>query len=103
MGQVTVTLNGRAYRLSCGEGEEARLTALADHVRSKLDTLVAQFGQVGNDRLILMAALLIADELWDAKAKAAPAEGGKAAAPPPAEARVAAKDTGGAKAQKAAS
>lgn len=70
MGQVTVTLNGRAYRLSCGDGEEQRLTALADHVRSKLDVLVAQFGQAGNDRLILMAALLIADELWEARANA---------------------------------
>lgn len=70
MGQVTVTLNGRAYRLSCGEGEEKRLLALADHVRDKLDLLVAQFGQAGNDRLMLMAALLIADELWDARARA---------------------------------
>lgn len=67
MGQVTVTLNGRSYRLSCGDGEEERLLALADHVRAKLDALVAQFGQAGNDRLMLMAALLIADELWDAR------------------------------------
>lgn len=74
MGQVTVTLNGRAYRLSCGEGEEDRLLSLADHVRSKLDGLVEQFGQAGNDRLMLMAALLIADELWDAKARLAKLE-----------------------------
>jgi cell division protein ZapA len=75
MGQVTVTLNGRAYRLGCGDGEEERLIALADHVRSKLDTLVAQFGQAGNDRLLLMAALLIADELWDARATAMKPDG----------------------------
>jgi cell division protein ZapA len=67
MGQVTVTLNGRSYRLYCGDGEEERLIALADHVRSKLNGVVQQFGQAGEDRLLLMAALLIADELWDAR------------------------------------
>ena len=71
MGQVTVTLNGRTYRLRCGDGEEERLIALADHVRGKLDTLVAQYGQAGDDRLLLMAALLIADELWDARTQLA--------------------------------
>lgn len=81
MGQVTVTLNGRAYRLSCGEGEEPRLNELADHVRGKLEGLVAQFGQAGNDRLLLMAALLIADELWDAKAKSAEPASGQAVKP----------------------
>ena len=69
MGQVTVTLNGRSYRLRCGDGEEQSLLALADHVRSKLNGLVQQFGQAGEDRLLLMSALLIADELWDAKAR----------------------------------
>lgn len=72
MGQVTVTLNGRTYRLRCGDGEEERVIALADHVRSKLDGLVRQFGQPGHDRLLLMSALLIADELWDTTAKAQP-------------------------------
>jgi len=69
MGQVTITLNGRSYRLRCGDGEEQRLIALADHVRGKLTVLVQQFGQAGEDRLLLMSALLIADELWDAKAR----------------------------------
>jgi cell division protein ZapA len=67
MGQVTVTLNGRSYRLRCGEDEEQRLFALADHVRGKLDGLVQEFGQAGDDRLLLMAALLISDELFDAR------------------------------------
>jgi cell division protein ZapA len=78
MGQVTVTLNGRTYRLSCGDGEEQRLLALADHVRGKLNGLIQQFGQAGEDRLLLMAALLIADELWDARARL---EGTTAAVP----------------------
>ena len=65
MGQVTVTLNGRTYRLRCGDGEEARLLQLAGHLEQRIDSLAAEFGQVGDERLLLMAALLIADELWD--------------------------------------
>jgi cell division protein ZapA (FtsZ GTPase activity inhibitor) len=66
MGHVTVTLNGRAYRLRCDDGEERRLVALADHVRGKVEALVSEFGQVGDDRLLAMAALLVADEYFDA-------------------------------------
>jgi cell division protein ZapA len=70
MGQVTVTLNSRTYRLACGDGEEARLQALAAHVKVKVDALAAQFGQVGEERLLLMAALLVTDELFDARERA---------------------------------
>ena len=59
MGQVTVTLNGRTYRLRCGDGEEPRLLELADHVRGKVDELTRQFGQIGDERLLVLAALLI--------------------------------------------
>ena len=69
MGQISVTLNGRTYRLRCGEGEEARLLELAAHVRTRVESLAGEFGQVGDDRLMLMAALMIADELWDARAQ----------------------------------
>lgn len=71
MGQVTITLNGRSYRLRCGPGEEPRLIELADVVRAKLDGLINEFGQAGDDRLLLMSALLIADELHDARARLA--------------------------------
>ena len=71
MSQVTITLNGRTYRLSCGEGEESRLIELADVVRTRLQSLVAEFGQAGDDRLLLMSALLIADELLDARSRLA--------------------------------
>lgn len=70
MGQVTVTLNNRTYRLRCGDGEEERLLLLVEHVRTKLDELVAEFGQCGDDRLLLMTALLVTDELMDARARA---------------------------------
>lgn len=65
MSQVTVTLNGRTFRLRCGDGEEERLMALAAYLGERIDSLVAEFGQVGDDRLLLMAGLLIADELFD--------------------------------------
>lgn len=74
MGQVAVTLNGRTYRLQCGDGEEERLLALAAHVRDRLETLTAEFGQAGDERLLLMAALLTADELLEARDRIAELE-----------------------------
>lgn len=69
MSQVLLTLNGRTYRLRCGEGEEKRLEELTAHVQKHIDTLVSDFGQIGDDRLLMMAALKIADELWDARGR----------------------------------
>ena len=66
-GQVTLRFKDRTYRLGCGPGEEARLSELTAHVKGKVDGLVREFGQVGEERLFLMAAVLIADELWDAR------------------------------------
>ena len=63
MGQVVVTLNGRTYRLECNEGEEGHLAELAQYIGSHVDDMRQKFGQVGDDRLILMASLVITDEL----------------------------------------
>jgi cell division protein ZapA len=69
MGQIALTLNGRTYRLACGDGEEEeRLQALARHVEEKVDSLSAELGQIGEARLFMMSALLIADELFEARA-----------------------------------
>jgi cell division protein ZapA len=65
MGQVSVTLNGRSYRLECSEGEEAHLIELAEYLGSHVDEMRRKFGQVGDDRLILMASLVVTDELWE--------------------------------------
>jgi cell division protein ZapA len=67
MGQVSITLNGRSYRLSCRDDEEERLAQLVEHLRAKVEQLTAEFGQIGNERLMLMSALLIADELFEAR------------------------------------
>lgn len=81
MGQVQATINGRSYRLDCADGQEQRLGELAKFVGQKVDQLAGEFGQVGDIRLLLMAALMTADELFDlreeaaARAEAAPAPG----------------------------
>ena len=59
---VNVMVNGRAYTIACDEGEEEHLKELAAHVDSKVRELLGSVGQVGDQRLMLMAALLLADE-----------------------------------------
>jgi cell division protein ZapA len=55
-------VNGRAYTLNCDEGEEDHLKGLAALVNEKVRELLGQVGQVGDQRLLLMASLLIADD-----------------------------------------
>jgi cell division protein ZapA len=62
---VNVMVNGRAYTLACDEGEEDHLKELAGHVDEKVRELLGSVGQVGDHRLLLMAALLVADEHHD--------------------------------------
>jgi len=66
LAQVSVTINGRIYQIACDDGQEANLTRLADYVDKRVSELVAAVGQVGDDRLLVMASLLVADELSDA-------------------------------------
>lgn len=63
MAQLTVRVNGRDYQIACDDGEEQHLMDLAAFVNRRVSDLVAQVGQVGEARLLLMSALLIADEL----------------------------------------
>ncbi len=67
MAQVTVTLNGRAYRLECDDGEEQHLLTLAGEMGQHVEVLKDRFGQVGDDRLLLMAGLMLADQLAEAR------------------------------------
>jgi cell division protein ZapA len=59
---VNVMVNNRAYTIACDEGEEGHLKELAAHVDTKVRELLGSVGQVGDQRLMLMAALLLADE-----------------------------------------
>ncbi len=74
MAQVTVTIGGRAYKLACNEGEEPHLEELARVVDAKFETIHRSFGEIGDQRLIVMAALTVADELTEARARVAALE-----------------------------
>jgi len=63
---VNVMVNARAYTIACDDGEEEHLRELAAHVDAKVKELLTSVGQVGETRLLLMAALLIADEHHEA-------------------------------------
>jgi cell division protein ZapA len=66
MAQVSVTIDNRKYRLACNEGEEARLESLAGLIDHKIGELRASFGEIGDQRLVVMAALTVADSLQEA-------------------------------------
>lgn len=67
MAQVTVQIGGRDYKMACGEGEEQHLLSLAEAVDQRHAQLKGQFGEVGDIRLSVMTAIMMADELNEAK------------------------------------
>jgi len=67
MAEVSVRVNGRDYTVACGDGEERHLQQLAQYINERVGELVEQVGQVGEARLLLMAALLVADELAESR------------------------------------
>jgi cell division protein ZapA len=66
MAELVVMIAGKVYRVACDEGEEARLGDLAQLVDAKISGLRARFGEIGDQRLIIMAALTLADEWSEA-------------------------------------
>jgi len=65
MGEITVNIGGRSYGLACRDGEEQRLTRLASHLAEKAGELEGSLGQMSEPRLLLMAGILVTDELYD--------------------------------------
>ena len=63
MAHVTVVINGRQIRLACEEGQEAHLKRLAGELDRRIGELRMQFGEIGDTRLTIMAALMVADEV----------------------------------------
>lgn len=63
MAQVSVTINGRQFRMACEDGQEGHLMNLARDLDSRIEGLRAKFGEIGDTRLTVMAALTIADSL----------------------------------------
>src|SRR5437868_13510638 len=69
MSHINVTINGRQYRMACEEGQEVRLLKLAETLESRVEQLRGKFGEIGDQRLTVMAALTTCDELLDANAR----------------------------------
>ncbi len=67
MGQVTVSVNGRKYRMSCRDGEEKRVEELAAYIQGLVIDIRGGAKVAPDDRLFLMAAIMIADELFEAR------------------------------------
>jgi cell division protein ZapA len=65
MSQVTVTINGRQFRMACEDGQEGHLMRLAQDLDQRIEKLRGNFGEIGDARLTIMAALTVADELAD--------------------------------------
>ncbi|MEK9283205.1 cell division protein ZapA [Bradyrhizobium sp. CB1650] len=66
MSHINVTINGRQYRMACEEGQEVRLLKLAEGLETRIQSLRGKFGEIGDARLTVMAALTACDELVDA-------------------------------------
>jgi len=69
LAQVTVTIAGKIYRMACGDGEEAHLENLATVVDAKIAELRGAFGEIGDQRLTVMAAIALADEVSETRRK----------------------------------
>ncbi len=67
MAQVVVTIAGRTYRMNCEDGQEGHLQGLARDIDARTNELRGSFGEIGDQRLVVMTALTIADELDAAK------------------------------------
>jgi cell division protein ZapA len=74
---VNVMVNSRAYTIACDEGEEEHLKELAGYVDAKAREVLGSVGQVGDARMLLMAALLIADERHELTGKVPASDGEK--------------------------
>jgi cell division protein ZapA len=66
MSQVSVTINGRQFRMACEDGQEGHLMNLARELDNRIDKLRTKFGEIGDTRLTVMAAITVADELSEA-------------------------------------
>ena|ERR1700761_2835658 len=69
MAQVTLRINGYAYVIGCQDGEEQHLEAMADEVNRRIDGVRAAAGPSGEARMLVMASLLMADDLFETRGR----------------------------------
>ena len=74
MGQVNVKIASRLYRMACADGEEEHLLGLAGRLDGRIGELRGSFGEIGDGRITVMAALTIADQLGEAERRIAALE-----------------------------
>ncbi len=67
MAHVSVTISGRQYRMACDDGQEHHLARLSHELDQRIAHLRTTFGEIGDMRLTVMAALIVADELSEAR------------------------------------
>ncbi len=89
MAQVTVRVGGYSHPVSCEDGQEAHLVALAAELDRRVASIRAMGGQYGESRLLLLAGLLLADELHDMRVDLSVARAGTAPAAPATDPRLA--------------
>ena len=89
---ISLTVHGRSYQVTSDDGKESHLMKLAEHIDRKMAELEARVGQVGEQRLLFMSCLLIADELFDVQRQV---DGLKAGRTPPQASAAPAASNGG--------
>ena len=87
MAQVTLRINGYAYVIGCKDGEEKHLEAMAAEVNRRIDGVRAAAGPSGEARMLVMASLLLADDLAETRTRVQQLEGAAGAAAPTAPAK----------------
>ncbi|MGC9270404.1 cell division protein ZapA [Acidiphilium sp.] len=79
MAQITIRINGYSYAVSCEDGQEPHLVEMASEIDRRITSIKSIGGQSGESRLLVLAALLLADELHDTKSALEKATSGKSA------------------------
>jgi cell division protein ZapA len=69
MAQVTLRINGYAYTLGCQDGEEQHLEAMSEEVGRRIDGVRLAAGPSGEARMLVMAALLMADDIFEMRGR----------------------------------
>ena len=74
MAQVNVSISGKLYRMACDDGQEKHLNQLAARLDETIELLRKQFGEIGDQRLTVMAAITMADQNSEAERRLAALE-----------------------------
>lgn len=88
MAQVTLRINGYAYTVGCRDGEEQHLQAMAAQVEQRIDKVKTTAGQSGEARMLVMASLLMADDLFELEQRVKTAEAAAGGTAPPSDPRL---------------